>query len=747
MNRAAGGALLALALGLAGCRARENVYLDLAASAAAADHERAYSFTLLGPPSGEPRRGPGLTREDAGALPHVVARRMSEILFVLRDLAPQQAVLDLEPRVGLRTQSLKVRLNDMDIGELALTPGRRRYRVTLPAAVQKAGPNRLALVFREGAAEAGSAALVAASVHSIALGSLEDPALLDLTLPAAPPPFAIEATAGRGRLVQTGAGAIRWTFGVPRDAELRVAARRHALSGQSRVRFRATLGNDGERRELWGRELGAGAAEEIRVPLGGADAPATLSLEIEGGAGAWGAWEAPRVVSRQAADPPLRRPFTPAEAQRGEALRRGLAGSNVLLIILDAARARQFGCYGYGRPTTPEVDRIAREGVVFERAYAPAVYTLASMASLWTSLQPDEHGAGVAHGVKLGAGPLTLAERLEARGITTGGFVANGMAGPAFGLARGFSTFLEVFRGHGSAADSFRHEFWPWLEKQRGKRFFAYAHYREPHFPYDAPPGFVARFGPDAPLPAYAKTEERFITSVNWGGRALSPEEQAHLVRLYDANLAYADAEIGALRRRLEELGLWEKALVIVAADHGEALYEHDAFVGHNQQLFEPSVHIPLIVRFPGRAAAGTRRAGLVDSLDIGPTIADAFGLPAEGRYAFGGRSLLPVAGGAPGKDAVLSRTTSDRPRYMLRDSRFKYVYHSRFGPEELFDLEADPGETREIGATQPTLRGYYRQKLAGFLLTLRRGQGEVVPDSALTPEQRENLRALGYVQ
>lgn len=744
---AVAGLLLAPALLATSCHRREGAYLDLAARSAAADHRRAYTFALLGPPSGEPLRGPGLVPDDSGPLRRVVSRRVSELLFSFRSVEPRVAVLDMEPAPGLSGQSLKLRLNEAPIGELAVAPGRRRYRIDLPAAAQKPGANRLGLTFRE-ATPAGPPGRVAAALHAVAVGPASDPALADLAAPGAPPPFAVESVGEHKRLVQTGAGTIRWVFRLPAEAELRVTPGLDPAA-RGRVRFRVVLEDEAGRRELWAAELTSASTRELRLPLPGApDSLAALSFEIEGGAGAWGRWDAPRIVSPQAPPPPVRRPHGAEASKRAESLRRALAGSSVLLIILDAARARQFGCYGYAPATTPEIDRIAREGVVFERAFAPAVYTLASMASLWTSLQPDEHGAGVEQGVKLGRGPLTLAERLEARGITTGGFVANGMAGPAFGLDRGFSRFVEVFRGHGSAADSFRFEFWPWLEQHRAQRFFAYAHYREPHFPYDAPAAWLARFGPDAPLPPEAKTQEGFITRVNWGGRELSPEEQAHLVRLYDANLAFADAEIGALRRQLEALGLWERLLVIVTADHGEALYEHDGFVGHNQQLYEPSVHIPLVVRFPGGVGpSGARLRGLVDSLDIGPTIADAFGLPLEGRDGFGGRSLLPVALGAPGKDMVFSRTTGERPRYMLRDTRFKYVYHSRFGPEELFDLEADPDEATDLSAQRPLLLGHYRQVLAAWLLGLRRGLGESVPESDLTPEQRENLKALGYVQ
>ncbi len=150
-------------------------------------------------------------------------------------------------------------------------------------------------------------------------------------------------------------------------------------------------------------------------------------------------------------------PLTPVplSAGRGRAapdeLRKGLAGSNVLLIILDAGRAQQFGCYGYPRATTPEIDRIAAEGVVFERVYTPSVYTLGAMSSLWTSQYPDRHHGDVSFNAKLPKDRLTLAELLSAQGIHTGGFVANAVAGRLFGFDRGFADFHEVLSTLGSS--------------------------------------------------------------------------------------------------------------------------------------------------------------------------------------------------------------------------------------------------------------------------------------------------------
>jgi arylsulfatase A-like enzyme len=741
-------ALLAAATALASCRGREIVNMDLVALAPVAEHARSYGFFVLGTPGAEPARGPGLLRDDGGGNPRLWSKREAEIQLQLEGAAPRAVVLDLTPLPGIANQSLRVTLDGVDVSELDIRPERRRYLVPLPAPGPKAGAAKLGLHFRD-VATAGSAfgRRVAAALHAVAWGDDGDPALLDLLARGAPPPLALEKNPAR--IVQT-AGALRYALRVPRGGELRFTPRLHPAAVGARPRFRVQLESEAGSRELWARDLDTTSApSEVRVRLEAhAGDLARLSLEIVGERMAWGIWEAPRVVADEPPPPPSRRPYTSADFARAAALRSRLSGFDLLLVVLDAARAQQFGCYGYARATTPEIDRIASEGVVFERAYAPAVYTLASMASLWTSLYPDEHGAGVEQGAKLGAVSVTLAERVETRGIAAAGFVANGMAGPAFGLSRGFSHFEEVFRGHGSSASTFRVELWPWLEENRGRRFFAYAHFREPHFPYDAPSEFVARFGADAPLPKQARTEDRFITSVNWGGRELSADEQAHLVRLYDANLAFADSEIGALRRRMEELGLWEKTVVVVTSDHGEALYEHDGFVGHNQQVYEPSVHIPLIVRFPvGSGPAGVRVPALVDTLDVAPTILELLGLPGDAADGFTGRSLLPVMSGAPGKDVVFSRTTSERPRYMARDARFKYIFHSRFGAQELYDLVEDPGERHDLVRDKPLLVSFYRQLLARWLVDMKLGEVEPPPQAALTPEQRENLKALGYVQ
>jgi arylsulfatase A-like enzyme len=550
----------------------------------------------------------------------------------------------------------------------------------------------------------------------------------------------------------------RFALKLPPSAELRFtpellpAARAAAGAASFRVTVETVSGGE---REAWSRVVearGTPPGEQVVHLPGSAGDVVRIGLAV-GTAGsprfAWGRFLAPRVLGDGGGDPLPPAPLSASDDARADALRRTVAGANVLLVILDAARARSFGTYGYSRPTTPEIDRIASEGVVFERAYTPAVYTLGAMSSVWTSQYPDRHHSEVSFSARLPKDRLTLAELLSAQGVHTAGFVANAVAGKGFGFDRGFVEFHEVFRTLGSRGDVFRQAIPPWLHANRDRRFFLYVHFREPHFPYDPEPPFDTKFGTDGPITRSQRRDAAFFTDVNQGRRPFSEAEREHLVRLFDGNLAFADQETGRLRRALEAEGLWEKTVVIVAADHGEELFEH-GWIGHNVHVYEPSVHVPLVVHLPKGALPGGRRvAALADLLDLAPTIADVFGARGKGGSdrEFQGRSLLPAIAGAPGKPAVLSRTVWDRPRYALRDERYKFFYDTRTGEEHLYDLEKDPSEARDVGPAEPLLAAYYRQALHSWTLQLARRGPARSETAELSPEQCENLKALGYVQ
>lgn len=762
VNAQGGRALASLAiLALTACsREAKIVHQDFAAKLPVADRQSEAVVILFGTPAADVYQRNGLLREniEEPGDRYVWSRSEGQALLPLHRVAPRVALLDLAPYPGLAEQKLALSLNGHDLGPIALEPERRRYRVTLPEDAQRSGDNKLRLVFSQVAPPGNPhGRRLAAKLYGVAVWPASSPVAEDLLGRGAPPPFSVEVRDEGPDLVQVAGSVLRYAFRVPEGGELRFTPRLHPVAAAAAgvARLRVTLEADGAaEKDVWSRTLSGADRDspEVALPLAAqAGALVRLGLHVEGVSSerfAWGVWRRPRVLghglarhgSAATADP---------DSARADGLRRSLQGVNVVFVILDAAGALHFGCYGYPRATTPEIDRIAAEGVLFERAYSPGVNTTASMGSVWTARFPDEHRGGLLVGAPVRRDLPTLAERLSAAGVHTAGFVANPLAGAVVGLHRGFAEFEEVYKKHGFRAEAFHEVLPPWLAANRGRRFFAYVHIREPHFPYDPRPPFDTLFGPDTPLPRSARRDEGFITDVDWKGRTLAEEEAAHLTRLYDGNLATADHEVGMLRRTLEELGLWDRTLFMVAADHGEALYEH-GFLTHNHQLYEESVRVPLVLHFPrSTGPAGRRVKELVDLLDVGTTIADTFGLTASapGARPAAGRSLLPVALGAPGKPLVLTRTTEASGRYSLREGRFSFIHDPQRGRLELYDLDADPKERRNLAQERPVLAGYYRQLIDEWLLGLDRGDVETPAPAELSAEQREQLEALGYVQ
>jgi arylsulfatase A-like enzyme len=753
---------------LSACRAPQKaVVYDLARRAAVADRWSAREVLLFGTPAAEPHQVEGFYREAGGPEgdSFLWSKDASELSFTWPKTEARAAVVDLAPYTGARGQSLELWLNGASLARVPLSDLRHRYRFELPAAAQREGENRLRFVFAKAASPAdadphnGDKRRLAAAFYGLTVGAASDPALLDLLGRDAPAPFAVGESKGAPTLTLVGPAAVRYAVRLPAEAELRFSPDLHpaARAAGARASFRVTLETQaGEEREVWAQVVDARSPGpgEVRVPLpAAAETVARIGLHVSGERFAWGTFSAPRLLGRPGAPALEPLPLSPGENARADGLRRDLQGSNVVLIILDAARAKEFGAYGYRVPTTPEIDRVAREGVVFESVYTPAVYTLGAMASVWTSQQPDRHHSAVSFNARLPKDRLTLAEMLGARGIRTAGFVANAVAGRAFGFERGFDEFREVFREfETSSAGSFRKVLPGWFAANAARPFFAYVHFREPHYPYDPPPPFDTRFGPDGPIPPERRRDPAgtaFIHDVNQGQRRLTAEEADHLVRLYDGNLAFADQEVGAIRKGLEQAGLWDRTVVIVAADHGEELMEH-RWIGHNVHVFEESAHVPLIVRFPaGKGPSGVRVPGLADLLDLAPTIADVFGAlgPAVGGH-FEGRSLLPMVAGGAGKAAVLSQTIWERPIYSVRDGAFAFLYDTRTGEERLYDRTRDPAETRDLKDAEPLRVAYYRQALHHWSLGLGRRGGAAgeAGEPAWTCEQCENMKALGYL-
>ena len=415
-----------------------------------------------------------------------------------------------------------------------------------------------------------------------------------------------------------------------------------------------------------------------------------------------------------------RPPRTGAQVQaRLARLRPAPRDLNVVVVTLDTTRADRLGCYGFAGVETPNIDRFAREGVVFENATSTAPLTFPSHSSIFTGLIPPHHGARDNGGFFLDDARTTLAERLKAAGYATGAFIGAWVLESRWGLAQGFDEYSDRFElskykvlslgtvqkpGDEVMDDALR-----WLDGVRQRRFFAWVHLYDPHAPYEPPEPFASRY-----------------------------RGQPYL-----GEIAYTDKVVGRLAAWLDEHALMERTLIVVVGDHGESLGDHGEGA-HAYFIYGSTTHVPLIVRTPW-GLSGRSRAE-VSTVDIMPTVLDALGLPPQD--GIDGRSLAPAlfAPATAVDHAAYSETYFPRYHFgwqqlrSLRDGRYTYVDAPH---PELYDRQQDPGETHNIFKAYSQRAEELRVRLEEMSRTT---EAQAPERKQLDPETLQRLAALGYV-
>jgi arylsulfatase A-like enzyme len=430
--------------------------------------------------------------------------------------------------------------------------------------------------------------------------------------------------------------------------------------------------------------------------------------------------------------------------------------TNILLISLDTTRADHLGCYGWRRNTSPHLDRLAEEGTVFEQCFSPSIPTHPAHTSMLTGCDVMRHQV-VAQGAKTELSPNvpTLAELLKAHGYWTGA---------ADNLGRWFSRGFDLYEGYQWARDPEG----GWRKGEavtrtalrvlneaaaQEKPFFLFFHYWDAHTPYLPPAPFHRMFyGGDERDPANRSMEPvlHFPPFMHyfrgWMGEVTDiefPKAQ------YDAEIAYMDTCLRHVFQRLDELGLAEKTLVAITADHGEEMDEHQMWFDHHG-LYDTNLHVPLILRMPGTIPAEKRIPGPVRLVDIAPTLLDLIGRPTmEEEAGMQGSSLLPaLSGSLPGGTAdrlFLTECTWMRkrgvrtPEWKLIVARDHPDIHDR-PPVELYHLVTDPGEQRNLADQRPEVVAELKADLDGWLETRLRETG--LPDPV--EHQEITLRQIG---
>jgi choline-sulfatase len=421
---------------------------------------------------------------------------------------------------------------------------------------------------------------------------------------------------------------------------------------------------------------------------------------------------------------------------------------DILLVVIDTLRADHVGSYGYSRPTTPNLDRLASEGALFEVAYSPMGTTTPAHAALFTSREPLNLGV-VRNGLSLGDESLTLAELLSDAGYQTAAFVSSYPVSRRFGLAQGFD---DVFQ---KADSKIRRKKWEehtveggfdrngratvdialsWLRNEAAPApLFLWLHLFDPH-------------GPHKPSDAAHEFAPLFLRP------GMTPQEQQ--IALYDSRVRYADAQLARFIRIFSESRDWENTLCIVLSDHGEGLSDH-RWPFHNRYTYEEELRVPFVIRWPGRIEASLRVTQPAHLIDVLPTMVSALSLN-TGDLALHGIDLMPHLRQTKNRDAERElflqrpyyeneqRRLGDKgPGFGLRKGIWKYFEAPEEGRRELYDLDADPRERVDLSE-----RRREQADAMSALIAAWRERLEAPPAASdTTPAERAALEALGYAE
>jgi arylsulfatase A-like enzyme/Flp pilus assembly protein TadD len=390
------------------------------------------------------------------------------------------------------------------------------------------------------------------------------------------------------------------------------------------------------------------------------------------------------------------------------------ADGPVIVFSIDTLRADRLPIYGYGAIETPNITRLAADGIVFDNAYAHSPQTLPSHASLLSGRLPFEHGVRDNIGFTVKPGERFVQHAFKERGYATAGFVSAYVLRKQTGIGQGFDAWDDALpaaspekplgelqrAGGETVAAAIR-----WVEQQPSPKFFLFVHVYEPHTPYTPPARFAAK-------------------------------------QPYEGEIQHADEILGTLLEHLRARQLYDGATIVLLSDHGEGLGQHGEDE-HGIFLYRETIRVPLVIKLPGARRAGTRVASSVQHIDVAPTLMDLAGAQAAG---WRGRSLRAVLEGTGGvaETSIYSESLSPRYHfgwselYALSDDRYRLIRAPR---DELYDIQQDPGERTSIADARPQARTAMRRALDALI-----ADAPVNAPSAVSAEDRQKLAALGYV-
>jgi arylsulfatase A-like enzyme len=427
---------------------------------------------------------------------------------------------------------------------------------------------------------------------------------------------------------------------------------------------------------------------------------------------------------------------------------RGAEHPNVVLVVIDTLRRDGLSGFGNERPTSPCLDRLMSEGVVFENLVSTSSHTAPAIASLLTGLYPSQnsvhfHGKknsfdGEHHSSKVGphfdASLTSLAERLRDAGYRTGAVVSNPWLRPEFGFDQGFETYVSLRCGNLCSGSDVARAGLSWLSRESGTPFFLYLHFMDVHNPYRKPGITREVFVQERGIDLYRNGRVPAL---------LRPNDLEYMRALYDEGILRADGHLSHFLDELTSYSPAERTLLVVLSDHGEEFSEHGG-IGHGTTLYEELVGSFLLLHYPKRLVPA-RIAAAVSMVDVAPTILDLTRIGGFDRGS--GQSLLPwLAGSGSGADAriLFSELGSLKS---ARKGHHKLVLDLDTGARELYELREDPGEKNDVSVEHEEIANELATGLLRFVANAR----EPIPGSPggrpVDEELREQLRSLGYVE
>jgi arylsulfatase A-like enzyme len=433
---------------------------------------------------------------------------------------------------------------------------------------------------------------------------------------------------------------------------------------------------------------------------------------------------------------------------------------NLIIIALDTFRADHLGCYGNSEVKTPYIDGLARESVLFEHAYAPATWTLPSFASTFTGLYPYHHGTVGGDHSHLDESIPTLASVLDEAGYDNSAWVAVSWLSKTTGVTRGFDR-QRTFWGTeiSTRLYEYREELNRFLRKPPKRPYYVLAHYFDTHAPYRPPKPYDRMYyAGDERDPAH-----RSLAAIHEPtNRALIHADPDKLygwlegvtdiefpAKQYAAAITHLDNYIGEVLRHLRRSGEIDKSIIMLMADHGEHLTEHDIYFTHALP-YEECLRVPFMVRLPGGRGGGRRVAEDVSLVDVMPTILELLGLPIPDGLDGVSLAATVTDGASPPPRVLFAEHGDDDRRNMFKaawDREHRLIYSSLAAGEsvELYDRSADPLELHDLAESNDEAKNRLLEALWTFFDPEHPIHASPVEPKPIDPELKERLRSLGY--